>query len=158
MPRFPRRNTTRSKSLRNLKSASTGILNASGKVASKATVGTFKYLANQTPAQTEYVRRQSTVMDAQWGINSSIAKMHLIVRRMERGNAYCKQFMDTGIEAGLFEKAFDWLIDNLLFVLELIWGFFEPILTMLWMTLVRAILIIACNVIFFGGLIWLLTA
>lgn len=150
--------TYRSKTYRNLKSATSSIARSTGNLASKGATQAFKWATNQTPGNAEFVRRQSNTMEIMQGVNSNLASLRSIVRRMERQNSYVKRFMDTGIEVSIYEKAIDWVVDLLLSICDYIWGFFEPILSMLWMTLIRIVLIIGINFLFFGALYLLLTA
>ena len=49
-----------------------------------------------------------------------------------------------------------WCVDVLWLIWEVIFGLTQPIVYFLWMTLVRAMLLIAVNLIFFGGLYYLI--
>lgn len=49
-----------------------------------------------------------------------------------------------------------WCVDLMLFIWEIAFGLIQPIVYFLWMTLVRAILLIAFNLIFFGGIYYLI--
>lgn len=49
-----------------------------------------------------------------------------------------------------------WCLDLMWLIWEVIFGLIKPIVYFLWMTLVRAILLIAFNLIFFGGLYYLI--
>lgn len=51
-----------------------------------------------------------------------------------------------------------WCEDVLWLIWEVIFGLIQPAVYFLWMTLVRAILLIAFNLIFFGGLYYLIIA
>lgn len=49
-----------------------------------------------------------------------------------------------------------WCVDVLWLIWEVTFGLIQPIVYFLWMTLVRAILLIAFNLIFFGGIYYLI--
>lgn len=49
-----------------------------------------------------------------------------------------------------------WCVDVLWLIWEVIFGLTQPIVYFLWMTLVRAMLLIAVNLIFFGGIYYLI--
>lgn len=49
-----------------------------------------------------------------------------------------------------------WCVDLMCFIWELTFGLIQSVVYFLWMTLVRAILLIAVNLIFFGGLYYLI--
>ena len=49
-----------------------------------------------------------------------------------------------------------WCLDVLCFICEVTFGLIQSIIYFLWMTLVRAILLIAVNLIFFGGIYYLI--
>ena len=51
-----------------------------------------------------------------------------------------------------------WCVDLMCFIWEVTFGLIQSIVYFLWMTLVRAILLIAVNLIFFGGLYYLIVS
>jgi len=122
------------------------------------TIKAFKWATNQTPGNAEFIHRQSSTMELMQGVNSSMASMREIIRRMERQNSYITRLLDTGIEVTIYEKAFDWIIDSFMLVLDMIWGFLEPIMLMLWMTLIRIVLILGVYFLCFCALYLFLTA
>lgn len=132
-------------------------LRTAGRMAVRGIEKTGRWMANRTPGQSEYVRRQSNYMDAIQCIHFNFACMRLDIRRMRRGNDYVSKMLNNGVVVGFTEKACDWIIDHLLFLLDLIWGFISSIFGSVFMALNRALIIIVCNVIFFGFIYLLLT-
>lgn len=148
-------------SFRNFKSAVNGLARPTSRIISKGIEKTFIWMATDHTG----ISQSSSTLDALLGINFSIARGNLIVRRMERMNDLMESVLDSEAQMGLLdwvlvvlEFLFFWIIDHLIFLLNVIWGFFEPILTMLFMALFRVVLIIVCNVIFFGAIYLLLTS
>jgi hypothetical protein len=159
--RSPSRNTYRSKSLRNLKSAANGILRTSTKLASKATVGTVKWLAKDHHGTTDFSIRQSSIMEAQHNINSSIASFNLSLRRSRRYRERLERRL-VGVEVDLISDwlgiATGWIIDHLLYLLDILWGFIQPILEFIFWSIVRLVIIALCYIVFFGAIFLFLSA
>lgn len=86
-------------------------------------------------------------MEGQQSTNFMLAKMELGVRRMERIIQAGDRFLETGVEAGFIDIAIGWIIDHALFVLDLIWGFIQPILLMILMLILQVVVIIVCTAI-----------
>jgi hypothetical protein len=166
MPRNPRRspsrNTYRSKYLRHLKSAAIGILRTSTKLASKATVGTVKWLATDHHGTTDFNLRQGNIMEAQHNINSSVASFNLSLRRSRRSLERLERKLNGGDEYDLITDwtcvAAGWIFDHLLYLLDILWGFIQPILEFIFWSIVRVVLIIVCYIAFFGAIFLFLSA
>jgi hypothetical protein len=169
MPKTPRRNY-RSKYLRNLKSAGIGILRTSTKaatrLASKATVGTVKWLATDHHGTADFNIRQGNIMEAQHNINSSLASFNLSLRRSRRSLERLERKL-TGPDRSpngpdlitdWLGVASGWIIDHLLYLLDLLWGFIQPILEFIFWSIVRVVIIIVCYIVFFGAIFLFLSA
>lgn len=84
-------------------------------------------------------------MEAQQSINFIFANIKLRNRRMRRGNQSHGRLVAFGKEDGYIRIAWGWLIDYLMFVIDLIWGVIQPILLILVMLIVRIVLIVVCT-------------
>jgi len=67
--------------------------------------------------------------------------------------SYSERYQTTGVEPSILEKLFWWFWDYSLFVIDLIWGFFQPVLGFISIGLFRVLLILALNYLFFSTLI-----
>jgi len=76
---------------------------------------------------------------------------------LKRSSDHLYKFINTGHQINVMEVVSDWIIDHLLYVKDLLWGFIEPVLTMIYWSVVRILLIIVFNVIFFVGVYLLIT-
>jgi hypothetical protein len=166
MPRNPRtpqpsRNNYRSKSIRILKSATYGITRATANAGSKGIEKTFKWLATDHHGTTDFNLRQSSIMEAQHNINSSVASFNLSLRRSRRFRERLERRLN-GIEVDLLTDwlgvATGWIIDHLLYLLDILWGFIQPILEFIFWSIVRVVLIIVCYIAFFGAIFLILSA
>jgi len=72
---------------------------------------------------------------------------------MHRLISYSERYHATGVEPSILEKLFWWFWDYFVFVIDLIWGFFEPVLSLLFLGIFRVIVILALYVLLFGALI-----
>ena len=86
-------------------------------------------------------------MEGQQSINFMLAKMALGSRRMQRIIQASDRFIGTGKADGFSRTALDWIVDYALFVLDLIWGFIQPILLMIFMLILQVVVIIVCTAI-----------
>ena len=80
-------------------------------------------------------------METEQRTNSILADMSLIVRRMQRANKVYARWIRTGKEDGYLITAMEWLYDHSLFILELLWGAIEPIISALIMMIVNILLV-----------------
>ena len=128
-------------------------LNSTVKIASKGVQSTFKHLAtNHISNNIHY-----SLMENQQQIKFCIARMKLGNRRVERLLEHNQRSVDTGVYVSNIEVIFGCLVDHALYVWDVLWGFISPLLMHLAMNLFTIFAIIACNIIFFGGLYFLLT-
>ena len=82
-------------------------------------------------------------MSAQQNINFLLADSGFTVRRLDSANQAHARFVATGKEDGFMRTAYDWVIDCLLFMLDLIWGFIRTVIIFLLLLLFRVVAIIA---------------
>ena len=97
-------------------------------------------------------------MEAQQSIKFLLADMKFSNRRMRRENQAHARLVETGEADGYIRIALGWIVDYLLFILDLIWGVVQPILLILYMLIIRVVLIIAFTAIGFYILYKLITA
>lgn len=138
------------KTYRNLHSAANSI----GKMAGK----TAKWMATDHTGSVDYSLRQGSVMESQQSINFILARMALGNRHVRRLIDRHQRLVDTGEETGFLEIASDWVVDRILFIWDLLWGFIEPLVSFILFGLFRIVLIVVVNIVFFGVIYLLLTA
>ena len=139
-----------SKRIRNLRPVAKGIGNIAGKTA--------KWMATDHTGSVDYSLRQGSVMESQQSINFILARMALGNRRVRRLIDRHQRLVDTGEEAGGFEIVSDWIVDRILFIWDLLWGFIEPLVSFILFGLFRIVLIVVVNIVFFGVIYLLLTS
>jgi hypothetical protein len=159
MPRNSR--STRNKAIRNLTSSGVSILNTTGKLAAKGTVSTVKWLATDHHGTADFNLRQSSIMEAQHNINSSLASFNLSLRRSRRFRERLERKLN-GLEMDLITDwlgiATGWIIDHLLYLLDILWGFIQPILEFIFWSIVRLVFIAVCYIAIFGAIFLILSA
>lgn len=138
----------KSKAMRNLHSAGKGIVRATGNTAAKGIEKTAKWMATDHTGSADDVR----MMNSQQSISYLLAGSKLLLRTMLRNERRSDRRFNTDEEADNSEVVSGWLIDHLLYLWDLLWGFIWPILSYLFFSLLSVVLIILFNVIFFGAL------
>lgn len=78
------------------------------------------------------------------------------LRRGDRNLDALERRIYEGKSTSLLTWLWFWCVDLILLICEVTFGLIQPIVYFLWMTLVRAILLIAFNLIFFGGIYYLI--
>ena len=96
-------------------------------------------------------------MEAQQSINFIFAEIKLGNRRMHRENQSHAGLVETGEADGYTRIALCWIIDYLLFIVDLIWGVIQPIVLILYMLIIRIIIMIAFTAVGFYILYKLIT-
>ena len=86
----------------------------------------------------------ASIMELQQNMNYSNASLNLLIRRSGRFNQ------------SHFQSIISWMTDYLHYGWDLLIGFTGPIISMILWSIFRIIVIVACNVIFFYALFWLL--
>ena len=146
--------SSRSKTMKNFNRTADRTLNRVGNVTVKGIEKTAKWMATD---HTGAVAR-SSLMGLSQSVNFGIAELALINRRMQRNLDSTNKFIKTGIETTFLEHAFAWVVDYLHYVLDLIWGFVEPIVFNILFTIYNIFLILLFNAIFFFALYVLITS
>ena len=136
------------------KQVSKSLLNFSSHIANKA----FQGLAKHQSETNKSTHRYANIMEAQQSINFIFADIKLSNRRMQRGNLSHKRLVETGEADDYITIALGWIVDYLLFIVDLIWGVIQPILLILFMLVIRTLLIIFFTAIGFYLLYKLITA
>ena len=80
-------------------------------------------------------------MEAEQSINFILADSRRIVRRMQRANKVYARWVATGKKDGYLITALEWLYDHMLFVLDLLWGVIEPMISAFIMMVVHILLV-----------------
>jgi hypothetical protein len=101
-------------------------------------------------------------MEAQHNINSSVASFNLSLRRSRRSLERLERKLNGGDEYDLITDwtcvAVGWIIDHLLYLLDILWGFIQPILEFIFWSIVRLVLIVVLMLAMWGALFWLITS
>ena len=80
-------------------------------------------------------------METEQRINFLLADSRRIVRRMQRANKVYARWVKTGQKDSFLITAMEWIYDTLLFLLDLLWGVIEPIISALIMMVVHILLV-----------------
>lgn len=144
--------TSRSKAIRNLKSATNSTLRTTGNITSKGLNKTAEWLVTDHTNATE----RSSMMELEQKVNFILADVALMNRRTERVMESNRRYIATGIHDSSLDHTIGWWVDHSLYVFDLLWGFIWPIVSYLLMTVLMIVLIIVFNVIFFYALFWFL--
>ena len=111
------------------------------KTSSNAAQKTFQALAKHQSATNEINQRYINIMETEQSINYLLADSKRIVRRMQRANKVYARWLRTGKKDGYLVIILEWLYDHLLFVLDLLWGVVEPMISALIMMVVHILLV-----------------
>ncbi len=77
-------------------------------------------------------------------------------RRLERSLNSLKALMDEGKQQSILVWLWYLFLDVLLWIWDVAYGILQPMVYFLWITLLRALLVVAFNFIFFGGIYYLI--
>ena len=80
-------------------------------------------------------------MEAEQSINFILADSRRIVRRMQRANKVYARWVATGKKDGYLIIILEWLYDHMLFVLDLLWGVIEPMISAFIMMVLHILLV-----------------
>lgn len=138
-----------SKGMRNIKSAANRTLKTTSDTAAQGIEKTASWMATDHIGASD----SSNLMELGQSINFTMAKIRLMNRR---ANTRYNQISES--QTSIFAIVWGWFFDHLIFVFDLLWGGIEPILTLIFITIVKIVLIILANVIFFYGLYLLFTS
>ncbi len=84
--------------------------------------------------------------------NFTLSSLSFSDRRLERSLNSLKALMDEGKQQSMLLWLGYLFVDVLLFIFEVVYGVVQPMVYLLWVTLMRALLVITFNFIFFGGI------
>jgi len=146
--------TPQSKGMRNIKAAANRTLKTTSDVAAQGIEKTASWMATDHIGASD----SSSMMELGQSINFTMAKIRLVNRRADRSYNQLNNEINTDSQTSVIAIVWGWLIDHLFFAFDVLWGFIEPILTLIFLTIVKIVLIILANVIFFYGLYLLFTA
>lgn len=144
--------TSRSKAIRNIKSATNSTLHTTGKLASIGAKKTAKWLVSDHTG----AGHRSSIMELEQSANYYLAALKLINRGTKRLSDSNRRFIATGVRDSRLVNAIGWWIDHALYVLDLLWGFIWPIVSYLLMSLLMVVAFTIIYVIFFFTLFWFL--
>lgn len=117
----------------------------------------FRFAKHQSETN-KTTHRYINIMEAQHSINFILAEIKLGNRRMRRSNQAHTRLVATSKNDGCIRVAFGWIIDYMLFVLDLIWGVIQPIFLILLMLIIRIVMTIFFTSIGFYLLLKLITS
>lgn len=130
-------------------------LRSTGRVADKG----FNAFAKQNRGVTQYWQTSSALWGGLQSLGLNCATISMNVRSMRRTNLNLKHFLAYGRYPNIFIRGLRWLRDVvILYPLDVLWAYLEPILYSIFCALLTLALIILGNVLFFGTLYLLLTA
>ena len=135
------------------KQVSKSLLSTSSTAVQKAIQGLSKHQSETNKTNHRYVN----ILEAQQSINFIFADMEFSNRRMRRENQSHARLVETGEADCYIRIALGWIVDYLLFILDLIWGVIQPIVLILYMLIIRIVLIIFFTAIGFYLLYKLIT-
>ena len=88
-------------------------------------------------------------MSAQQNINFLLANSGFIIRRLHSANQAHARLVAIGVEDGFIRTVYDWVVDYLLFILDLIWRFVRALIIFLLLLIFRVVAIIAITIVVF---------
>lgn len=101
---------SKSRAMRNLKSATSSILRTTGKASMKGAESTAKWMATDHIGAAE----SSKLMEMWQEVNYAIASVNLSRRRMDR--------LTYPNHIGIYAVISGWVIDHSIYLLEILWG------------------------------------
>ncbi len=146
--------SNRNKTMQEFNRTADRTLNKVGKITVKGIEKTAKWMATDHTGAT----RNSSLIDLQMSSNFSIAEINLNLRRMQRYNEQVSKYLNDGVEASSYEVVSGWLVDHIRYVWDVLWGFFEPIVSSILFVVFNSIVTFLFYCIFFYVLYLLLIA
>lgn len=135
--------------------AANRFLRTTGKIADKS----FNAMARQNQGVAGHCQASYDLWSSVQDLNLSCASVRFHCRAVDRIYQKSQYYQAHGEYPSIVVRAWWWFRDvMLLYPLDLLWAYLQPILLYLFFLLVTALLIIVANVIFFGGIYLLLTA
>lgn len=121
---------------------SKSLLNASTSTAQKVFHGFEKH-----QYQTNFhLQRRINIMELSQNSNFTIAGLMLSIRRTESGLERHWRLVKNGYDDSRLRITLDWIIDHLLYVRDVIWAIFGPILTLFLIVIVQLTVTLATTV------------
>lgn len=145
---------SKTRGLRNLRSTANDILDSTGNTTMKGAEKTIKWLATDHTGATLH----SNLMELEQRVNFYTSGLKLLNRRNERLSKRLARLSATGEDASKTGLMLGWIVDHLLYVFDLLWGFIWPIISMLLWTLIQTLLIILLSFILIYALYRLFTS
>lgn len=96
------------------------------------------FFKHQAQTNTHLQNRIKT-MEISQSSNYTIAGLNLSKRRTESGLKRHSRLVKNGHDDSLFRITFDWLVDHLLYLWDVLWGIIRPILTLFMIVIVQVI-------------------
>ncbi len=123
-------------------------LQSTGKLTDSALNHCIKLNSKATHSATQHIPAIEHIQN----MNFHMAYLDFSDRRLERSLDSFRALMDEGKQQSMLLWLWYFFIDVLLFICEVVYGVVQPMVYLLWVTLMRALLIITFNFIFFGGI------
>jgi hypothetical protein len=128
---------SKSRAMRNLKSATSSILRTTGKASMKGAESTAKWMATDHIGAAE----SSKLMEMWQEVNYAIASVNLSRRRMDR--------LTYPNHIGIYAVISGWVIDHSIYLLEILWGFIWPIVAYILWTIFTLVMIALLYILMF---------
>jgi len=128
---------SKSRAMRNLKSATSSILLTTGKASMKGAESTAKWMATDHIGAAE----SNKLMEMWQEVNYAIASVNLSRRRMDR--------LTSPNHTGIYAVISGWVIDHSIYLLEILWGFIWPIVAYILWTIFTLVMIVLLYILMF---------
>lgn len=128
------------------------ILQSTGKIADSALNHCINLNSKATQSATQHIPAIEHIQH----LNFHMSFLDFSGRRLDRSLSNLERLMDGGKSQNLLSWLWYFCVDILLWIWDIVYGIFQPIIYFLWMTLLRAFLVVAFNFIFFGGIYYLI--
>lgn len=106
-------------------------------IASKSSIKIFQYFSNYQSQTNHQLQNRINTMEISQSSNYTIAGLNLSMRRTESGLKRHWRLVKNGYDDSLSRITFDWFIDHLLYLWDLILGIVRPILTMFLIVIIQ---------------------
>ncbi len=133
----------------------TPILRTTGRLADKG----FNALVRQNRRVAQHWQSSSDLWGHVQQLNLNCAKVSLHCRASQRSKQRYQHYVDYGEYPSKVTEGWWWFRDvMLIYPLEILWAYVQPILLSMLLGLLTTVLVIVANVVFFGGIYLLLTS
>jgi len=137
---------SKSRAMRNLKSAASSILRTTGKASMKGAENTAKWMVTDHIGAAE----SSKLMEMWQEANYAIASVNLSRRRIDR--------LADPNHTGIFAVISGWVVDHSIYLLEILWGFIWPILAYILWIIFTLVMIVLLYILMFYALYLFITS